>query len=142
MRMKPRSSHASPASAGHGCAAAVVAQTMRSSEMRRPSVTSTPPALDADRGAREMQHDAALDQQPSEARAHDRRMLRQQRRLVGDEREPRRGRAQRLRQLPLHRQQHLDACGAAADDADRAHAARGGVGLDPRPRGEKARRRA
>ena len=99
------------------------------------------PGFDRDRGAREVQHDAALDQQPPEPCAHDRRMLLEQRGLVGDERESRRGRAQRLRQLPLHRQQHFDARRAAADDADRAHAARGRVGLDPRPRGEKARDR-
>ena len=115
-----------------------MAQTMRSSEMRRPCVTSTPPGSTAT---------AALARCSTTPRSTSSRPKRA--RTTGgccgssagwSVTSANRGAAaaQRLQQLPLHRQQHFDARRAAADDADRAHAALGSVGLDPRPRGEKA----
>ena len=65
-----------------------------------------------------MQHDAALDEDAAETRAHDGRMLRNDAWLIDDQCKLRRARVQRRLHPMLHGQAYLHAIGAAAAAAD------------------------
>ena len=132
-----------PTAASHGCAAAEVAHTMRSTAMRRPCVTTMVPGSTAIAPLERCSTTPRSTRMRPKTRAHDRRRAAEGWTARSrDQREARRIRAQRRLQPVLHREQEFDAARAAADYARscvRCRLTR--IRLHPAPCGEKRRDR-